>query len=212
MNTAQRAASAGDRSATPLERSVPSPKLAAHSTCSCDRGHCSDEARSQDVGRRRLLLAGLAATLLGACGFRPRGSAQLPFSSLYVQAPLSTPLGQELRRALRASAVRLTDAAAAADATLAILSELREKQILSLGGQGRVREYQLRYRLAYQVTDGKSTVITPPTEILLKRDISFNDTEALAKESEEALLYRDMQSDAIHQLLRRLQATKIAKP
>jgi LPS-assembly lipoprotein len=111
---------------------------------------------------------------------------------------------------LRASDVRLTDNPKEAAATLSILSELREREILSLGGQGRVREYQLRYRVAYQVTDAKR-VITPPTQIVLKRDISFNDAEVLAKESEEALLYRDMQLDAVQQLLRRLEAAGKAK-
>jgi LPS-assembly lipoprotein len=165
--------------------------------------------RNVDPVRRRLLLAAAASALLGACGFQLRGAAHLPFSTLYVQGSGNTPLGQELRRALKAANVRLEDAPGKAEATLTIMSEIRDRLILSLGGQGRVREYQLRYRLAYQLTDAKSVVITAPTEILIKRDISFNDNEALAKESEEALLYRDMQSDAVQQLLRRLQATKM---
>lgn len=166
---------------------------------------------SQEIAptRRRLLIALGASSVLGACGFQLRGSANLPFATLHVVGAGNTPLGQELRRSLRASNVRLEDVPAQAEATLQILSEIRDRLILSLGGQGRVREYTLRYRLAYQLT-GKGGVITPPTEILLKRDISFNDNEALAKESEEAMLYRDMQTDAVQQLIRRLQATKVA--
>jgi LPS-assembly lipoprotein len=156
-----------------------------------------------------LLAALCAAVLLAACGFHLRGAVQLPFPSLYVSVANTSQFGHELKRALRASDVRLTETPKEAAATLSIMSELRERQILSLGGQGRVREYQLRYRLAYQVTNTKG-VITPPTEIVLKRDISFNDSDVLAKESEEALLYRDMQMDAVQQLLRRLQATKVA--
>ena len=159
--------------------------------------------------RRRLVLASFAGLTLAACGFRPRGSVRLPFANLFVQAPANTPLGQELRRSLRTSDVPLAETQAKAAATLSILSELREREILSLGGTGRVREYQLRYRLAYQVSDAKGAIITPPTEILLKRDLSYSEEEALAKESEEALLYRDMQSDAVQQLLRRLQAIKL---
>jgi LPS-assembly lipoprotein len=131
------------------------------------------------------------------------------FPSLYDNFSERSLFGHELTRAWRASDVRLTDNPKEAAATLNILNELRERQILSLGGQGRVREYQLRYRLAYQVSNAKG-VITPPTEIVLKRDISFNDSDVLAKESEETLLYRDMQTDAVQQLLRRLQATKVA--
>jgi LPS-assembly lipoprotein len=161
-------------------------------------------------GRRRLLCSGMAAALLAACGFRPRGSVRLPFESLHVQAAANTPLGQELRRVLRASDVRLEETQTQAAATLTVLSEIREKKILSLGGTGRVREYQLRYRLAYQVTAAKAEVLSPPAEILLTRDISYSDQDVLGKESEEAMLYRDMQSDAVQQLMRRLQALKLA--
>ena len=163
------------------------------------------------LGCTRVWVALAVTTLLASCGFHLRGAVQLPFPSLYVQVTGSSQFGHELKRALRASDVPLTESAKEAAATLAILSELREREILSLGGEGRVREYQLRYRLAYQVTSPKG-VITPPTEIMLKRDIAFNDAQVLAKEAEEKLLYRDMELDAVQQLLRRLQATKVASP
>ena len=152
----------------------------------------------------------LGFVVLAGCGFHLRGAAQLPFSTIYLQVSSTSPLGQEIRRNLRTSNARLVDSPADAQATLVITSEIREKQILSLGGQGRVREYQLRYRVGYQVTDGKATTLIAPSEILLKRDISFNDSDVLAKEAEEAMLYRDMQSDAVNQLVRRLQAAKLA--
>jgi LPS-assembly lipoprotein len=142
---------------------------------------------------------------LGGCGFHLRGSTEIPFKSLYLQVAESSGFGIELKRALRANGVPLRDSPKDAEATLAILSEIRERKIRSLGGQGRVREYQLIYRVAYSITSEKG-VITPPSQILITRDISFNDEAALAKESEETLLYRDMQSDAVQQLLRRLQA------
>lgn len=40
------------------------------------------------------------------------------------------------------------------------------------------------------------------------RDLSFNETNALAKEGEADLLFRDMQSDIAQQLMRRLAAVK----
>jgi LPS-assembly lipoprotein len=73
-----------------------------------------------------------------------------------------------------------------------------------------VREYLLRYRITYRLTDNKSAQeYVGASEIVLQRDLSYNDAEALAKEAEEALLYRDMQNDAVQQLVRRLQAAKL---
>ena len=166
-------------------------------------------ARGCEHSRALTAFVCLGAAVLAGCGFHLRGAANLPFSTLYVQVASTSALGHEIRRSLRASNARLVDSPTDAQATLVIMSEIREKQILSLGGQGRVREYQLRYRIGYQLTDGKTTTLIAPTEILLKRDISFNDSDVLAKEAEEALLYRDMQSDAVNQLVRRLQAAKL---
>jgi LPS-assembly lipoprotein len=71
-----------------------------------------------------------------------------------------------------------------------------------------VREYQLRYRVAFRVHDGKGGDYVPQTTIQLTRDISFNDSEILAKEAEEGLLYRDMQTDMVQQIMRRLAAAQ----
>ena len=45
-------------------------------------------------------------------------------------------------------------------------------------------------------------------EILLRREITTTDTQLVAKEQEEALLYREMQTDMVQQLLRRLAVVK----
>jgi LPS-assembly lipoprotein len=153
----------------------------------------------------------LAVSLsLTACGFQLRGSAPLPFQSIYVQAAPASQFATLLKRAVRSgSGARVVDQPGEAEVVLQVLNELQEKQILSLGGGGRVSEFQLRYRVFYRLTDSKNREHIPATEILLKRDFSFSDEQALSKESEEALLYRDMRSDAVQQMVRRLQAAKL---
>jgi len=158
----------------------------------------------------KTIAALLCTLILAGCGFQLRGSATLPFDTLYVQAPVGSQFGTQLRRLVTAgSNTRIVDTAQGADATLVLVNELREKNILSLSGGGRVREYQLRYRMSYRLLDKNSVEILPVSEIALVRDFSFNDSEALSKEVEEALLFRDMQSDAVQQLLRRLQVAKL---
>ncbi|MBX9904584.1 MAG: hypothetical protein K2Y31_09535 [Burkholderiales bacterium] len=159
----------------------------------------------------------LASSLISGCGFQLRGAANLPFDTLYVQAPVASQFAQQFRRVVAAgSATKIVDDPKSAAATLVLVQELREKSILSLSGAGRVSEFQLRYRMSYRLLDKNAMETIPVSEIVLSRDFSFNDQNTLSKESEEALLFRDMQSDAVQQLVRRLQAARLppqaAKP
>ena len=49
----------------------------------------------------------------------------------------------------------------------------------------------------------------PASEILLKRELTYTESAALAKEQEEAFLYRAMQSDIVSQVLRRLASVQV---
>ena len=99
-----------------------------------------------------------------------------------------------------------------AQAVLQFTEEVRAKEILSLTATGRVREFRLVYRVGFRVHDGKGGEFLPANSIQLTRDVTFNDAEILAKEAEEALLYRDMQFDMVQQVMRRLEAAQRPKP
>lgn len=159
---------------------------------------------------RAAALIVLSASLT-ACGFHLRGSDgrfNMPFQSIYLAFPETSPLGTELKRNLTGVDTRVVAAPEQAEARFDVVSESRGKSILSLNSQGRVREYLLTYTLVFRVRNAAGADMLAPTEISLKRAITFNETEVLAKESEEALLYRDMQSDLVQQILRRLAAIK----
>lgn len=164
-------------------------------------------------GRRRFLhLCGAtgSALLLAGCGFALRGAAQLPFSTLYIGATETSELGAQLRRYVRNTTnTKVVEDPREAEAQLQVLQQTRERSILSLDASGRVREFELRYLFGFQVHDGKGREFIPPTTITLKRDLSFNDSNTLAKDSEAELLYRDMQNEVIHQLLRRMSAIEV---
>ena len=150
------------------------------------------------------------ALLVAACGFQLRGTATLPFSTLYVQAAPTSQFATELRRAVTSgSTTRIAERPEQAEVILQVMSEAQEKQILSLTGGGRVSEFQLRYIVSFRLTDSKNREHIPASEIVLRRAYAFNDSQVLSKESEEALLYRDMRGDAVRQLVRRLQAAKL---
>lgn len=159
--------------------------------------------------RRRLLAAGLlgATSLLAGCGFRLRRSAALPFRTLHTGFAPTSAIGAEFRRLVRvAEDTELVDDPKKAEARLEVLREQREREVVAFSTTGRPREYQLRLRFGFRVVDAQSRELLPPTELVLSRDIVSTDIEVVAKQQEEELLFRDMQSDLVQQLLRRLAA------
>ena len=161
---------------------------------------------------RTAAVAAILAIALAACGFQLRGTASLPFGTLYVPAAAAG-IALDLKRNIQ-SGTRTTvvDDPKKADALLEFSQEIREKQILSLGVNGRVREYQLRYRVGFRVHDGKGGEFLPADLVVLTRDVTFNDSDVLSKETEEQLLYRDMQVDMVQQIMRRLSTAHPPKP
>jgi LPS-assembly lipoprotein len=166
--------------------------------------------------KRRTVLAFAASTALAlsACGFQLRGSGaqtSLSFKTIYLGVPETSALGAELKRNLRANGdIRIVTDPKAAEALLDLLSETRDEAVSSLNTQGRIRELSLFYRLRFRVRDAQNKELLAPTEIVLKRDISYNESQAIAKEKEKELLYRDMQTDLVQQIMRRLAAIKPA--
>lgn len=150
----------------------------------------------------------LLCLIVAACGFRLRGTAEVPFDSVYVPGA-TTGIALDLKRNIQAGTkARVVDNPKDADAVMQFTEETRQKEILSLTGTGRVREFQLRYRVGFRVHDAKGADYVPPSTIQLTRDVTFNDAEILAKEAEEQLLFRDMQTDMVQQIMRRLAAAK----
>ena len=158
---------------------------------------------------RALTLLTAAAAVTG-CGFQLRGSAQLPFDTLQAGFAPNSAIGADFRRLVRVQGdTRLVDRIEEAQVRLEILQEVREKEIVGFSSTGRPREYQLRLRLRFRLTEvANGAEQIAPTELLLRREITTTDTQLVAKEQEEALLYREMQTDMVQQLLRRLSAVR----
>ncbi|HOY01687.1 LPS assembly lipoprotein LptE [Zoogloea sp.] len=162
-------------------------------------------------GRRRALAVLGALPLLAAgCGFQLRGARPLPFDTIYLGMYEYSELAAAIRRQIRAgSTTRVVARQEDAAVRLEVLADAKEKSILALNTQGRVREYQLRQRFSFRLVDKNGQEVIAPNEILLRRDLAFDDSQVLAKEQEEILLYRDMQTDLVQQLMRRLSSARM---
>ena len=159
----------------------------------------------------KIALTPLLAVIIAACGFQLRGTAEVPFKTLYLPGATAG-IALDLKRQIQAGTdAKVIDDPKQAEAILQFSHEAREKQILSLTGTGRVREFRLLYRVGWRVHDGKGGDYVPQTSFELTRDVSFNDAEVLAKEAEEQLLFRDMQGDMVQLIMRRLSAARKPK-
>jgi LPS-assembly lipoprotein len=168
--------------------------------------------RQPDFSRRSLLLSVAAAAGLSACGFKLREAPNYAFSTIFIRVPEASTLGNELRRNLEGSGKVevITDAKRinAAQVILDVVGDQREKTVVGLNASGQVREFQLRLRFKFKLRNQAGDELIPDVELLQQRDMSYVESQALAKEGEELLLYRNMQSDIVQQVVRRLAAVK----
>ena len=144
--------------------------------------------------------------VLAACGFHLRGVADLSFNQLYIKGSLS--ISKDLISSLKTNGVRIVKEPEEAEMMLELISDNQEKRILSLGGTGSVREFELFYRIKFRLRDASSDLWSPEQLIEERRDFSYLDSELLAKSYEETMLYEDMRRDATRELMRRLVAQK----
>lgn len=159
--------------------------------------------------KRRAFLPLAAVLPLAGCGFQLRKAPNFAFQTIFINLTEGSAVGNELRRNIAASgAVQVVTAPDKAQVILESTLDQREKVVIGLNSSGQVREFQLRLRFGFRLRTPQGKMLIQDAEILQQRDISFNEAAVLSKESEEALLYRDMQTDVVQQIMRRLAAVK----
>ena len=161
------------------------------------------------IGRRAALVLALAASLAG-CGFHLRVPQQLAYERIGLSgfADRST-MADEIRRALPGTS-HIVPSVLDAQVVIEALIDTRDTSVEASTAFGQVREMQLHVRLRYRVLRPDGTVLLPPTEVERFRDLTYDEKDALAKDTELNSLYRDMQSDIAVQLVRVLAA--LGKP
>lgn len=166
---------------------------------------------SSSASRRSLLLSAAVSAVgtLAGCGFQLRREPPLPFRSIALTGfATRSPLMVELKQAL-ARQVQVLEAPANAEVVLQAMADARERSIVAQTATAQVREMQLRVKLQFRAHTPAGRELVPASTLLLARDLSYNEGIALAKQLEEGELFREMQSDIVLQVLRRLAAVKV---
>lgn len=151
----------------------------------------------------------LIAVSLSSCGFHLRGQQSFAFKTVYVIVSDASLLGNQLKRTIASSTdTKVLGDPKDAQAVLEIFEDTRQKVVTAQNASGQVREFQLRMRLGFRVRTLQGKSLMEDTALELRRDVAFNESQVLAKEAEEALLYRSMQTDMVEQIMRRLASVK----
>jgi LPS-assembly lipoprotein len=155
---------------------------------------------------RRFAVAALLLGGLSACGFELKRAPEMRFKTVrLIGFPVRSPLADELRTSIDSSSTtRVVDTTAQAQVLLEALADSREKSVVASTAAGQVTEFTLRLRFRFRLRTPGGKELIAPTEIVQSRDLSYLETAALAKEIEEASLYRSMQTDIVSQVMRRL--------
>ncbi len=163
---------------------------------------------SQDRFERRqfmLLVPLLLALIISGCGFKLRGSVEIPASlkRVYFTSQQQSPSVRATKRLLKSNGVEMVSHAGSAPYHLDILSDTSKRRAATLNSSAKTKQYELRSTLTFQILDSASKTILKPTELIIERVYTFDENNVNAKDAEEALLRREMQDDLARQLVRR---------
>lgn len=150
--------------------------------------------------------------LLVGCGFQLRTSQDLPFATIAVTPEKGKGVATELAHLLgdKLRPVAPGVGGQAPEVILDILEETREKLAVGVNASGQVVEFDLHLQVKFKLRTAKGVELIAPSSLEQHRSLSFSASAVLSKDTEEAMLYRDMQAEFIQQLMRRLAAVKLA--
>lgn len=156
---------------------------------------------------RRFILGLFLASLLGGCGFELRGSSgyAAELQNLYVEGVQpGMPLTQRISEILHRAGGELAKDRHSASAVLRILDSDEDTRVLSVSGAGRSNEFDLTYKIAYELTNPKGEIILPRQEIRINREYYNDQFLAIGKAEEEQRLRQEMHTEAAETVTRRI--------
>ncbi|MGJ0490122.1 LPS assembly lipoprotein LptE [Methylobacter sp.] len=146
----------------------------------------------------------IMALLLSACGYHLRGALDLPvgMKNVYLDGG-STPLREQFKRTLRSSAGRLANSPEGAGMIIRIFGEDFNRRALSLSSRGKAEEFELNYRLEYELLGSGKSVLASRQPVEIRRDYFNDQQDVMAKEGEEAVIRNEMYQQAVRAIVDR---------
>lgn len=144
--------------------------------------------------------------IITSCGFHLRGMTEISFKTISLEGK-ELSFTKNLKKTLASNKVSIILPTENPELRIELLSEESEKRILSLSGQGLVREFEIFYRVRYRIKTIDSETWSQENIIETRRDFTFSDSNVIGKEEEERQLNESMRNEAITNLFNQIQHT-----
>jgi LPS-assembly lipoprotein len=154
------------------------------------------------------LVVGLVV-LLSACGFKLRGSVDLPpvLQDVYIESSNPfTGMARAMRIELQTAGANVLEGRDSATAILVIHHERSENRILSVGSSGRATEYELYNEVGFSLQNSEGKQLVKPQTLKQTRDLVFDENEVLGKISEAEGIHQQMRANLARQAIMRISA------
>ena len=156
---------------------------------------------------QKKLIALLMLLIISSCGFHMRGMTEISFKTISLEGK-ELRFTKNLKKVLNSNKVAIVSSTENPELRVELLSEESEKRILSLSGQGLVREFEIFYRVRYRVKTIDSEIWSQENIIETRKDFTYSDSNLIGKEEEERQLNEAMHNEAITNLFNQIQLIK----
>ena len=156
---------------------------------------------------QKKLIAILLLLVITSCGFHMRGMTEISFKTISLEGK-ELSFTKNLKKILNTNKVAIVSPTENPELRVELLSEESEKRILSLSGQGLVREFEIFYRVRYRIKTSDSEIWSQENIIETRKDFTYSDSNLIGKEEEERQLNEAMRNEAITNLFNQIQLTK----
>jgi len=146
----------------------------------------------------------LIAALLTACGYHLRGAYQLPkeLRAIHLQGE-STELREQFDKVLQSSAGELASSPDKAGVVIRFFNEKMQRRVLSLSARGRANEFELDYRLEYELANSGNAVLLPRQLFEVRREYFNDQQDIIAKDIEEKVIRNEMYQQTVRSIINR---------
>ena len=156
---------------------------------------------------QKKLIAILFLLVITSCGFHMRGMTEISFKTISLEGK-ELSFTKNLKQILKSNKVAIVSPTENPELRIELMSEESEKRILSLSGQGLVREFEIFYRVRYRIKTSDSEIWSQENIIETRKDFTYSDSNLIGKEVEERQLNEAMRNEAITNLFNQIQLIK----